>query len=693
MPLASAAAVVGSSWYSGLLPDPDIGIDEWSEEYRYLPPDSAEPGKWRTARTPYMRDIMRDLSPSSDIDDIVLVKGGQISGSETANNMLGYIMHIAPGRAMMVQPTVDAAKDYVRERINPLIDHTPVIRAKVGEAKSRDGSNTVKFKRFPGGFLAITGANSAQALQSRAIRYLVLDEIDRYPRDVDGQGDPIGMAIKRTDTFKRNRKIFKLSTPGNKDESRIAIDYAETDQRKYFVPCPHCGHMDYLRWERIHYDKAEPEKARAHCTDCGAVIEEHHKTWMMATENGAEWRATATSKRPKSRGYHLPGLYSPWRRWGDIATDYEQAVDLAARGDDTLLKKVVNMDFGEPYEQQGERATVDAIKARAEGYERRMVPYGGLILTAAVDVQHNRLECKSMAWGRQEEAWIVDYKVIWGDALQAEVWKQLDAWLLTPLRYQNGMEMRIAACAIDASDGHTAEEVYKFCRGKQARTVFAIKGAKSFDAPILPPPKQREVDRGGKRVKTGDLLWMIGVNQIKEALAGRLRVATSGKNYIHFGKWLPDEYWPQLGSEKLTKRFLNGNVYKRWEKISGVRNEAWDVLVYNYAAAVRIGINRWGEAQWRDCEMRLTQPDLLAALNPMPAPVDVAKTSQDEPARPGQVESETTHKNETTTAEIVAEKAPEPTRPAIPAPAPVMQRPAIPPPRPARRAAVSGYLR
>lgn len=619
MGYASAAAIVGAGWCAGLMPDPNIGVDEWADEFRYLPPDSSEPGKFRLARTPYMRQIMKDLSPLSDVEEVVLVKGGQISGSETANNLLGYIMHIAPGRVMMVQPTVDAAKDYVRERINPLIEHTPVIRAKVSESKSRDGGNTAKFKRFPGGFLAVTGANSAQALQSRAIRYLILDEIDRYPRDVDGQGDPIGMAVKRTDTFKRNRKIFKLSTPGNADESRIWLDYADSDKRKYFVPCPHCGHMDYLRWERIRYDKSTPEKAKVWCVECDATSEEYLKTWMMDPANGAEWRATAPSKRTKKHGYHLPGLYSPWRSWGDIAVDYEFAMELAARGDDTLLKKVTTMDMGEPYEQQGERATGGAIKARAEPYEHRMVPYGGMILTAAVDVQHNRLECKVMAWGRGEESWVVDYRVIWGDPLKSEVWAQLDALLLMPLRYQNGAEMRVAACAIDASDGHTANEVYQFCRGKSHRHVFAIKGAKAFDAAILPPPTAREVDRGGKRVKTGDLLWVIGVSQIKELLAGRLRVQSAGKNYIHFPKWLPEEYWPQLGSEKLTKRFMNGAVYKRWEKISGVRNEAWDVLVYNYAAAVRLGINRWGENQWSECEQRLTQADLFVTPPPLPA--------------------------------------------------------------------------
>lgn len=613
--LADAYSLVGLAWSDGLSPDPDIGFDEWADTYRHLPPDSSEPGKFRLSRTPFMRDILRDLSPASDIEEVVLVKGGQISGSETANNFLGAVIHLSPSRAMMVQPTVDAAKDYMRERINPLLEYTPVLRERVPLTKSRDGANTIKSKRFKGGFLVLTGANSATGLQSRAIRFLVLDEIDRYPRDVDGQGDPVGMAVKRTDTFDRNRKIFKLSTPGNKDDSRIMKDYAETDQRKYYVPCPHCLHMDYLRRERLRWPAGRPEAAAMVCTGCGAEIDEHHKTWMMAPENGAEWRATAVSKDPKKRGYHVPGLYSPkgWRSWGAIAMDLEHAELLSTRGDDTLLKKVVNLDLGEPYEAQAERAVAASLRARAEPYEMRSVPRGGLILTAAVDVQHNRLEGKIMAWGRQEECWVVDYQVFWGDPMQAAVWLELDAWLLRPLRYEpTGAEMRIAACPIDASDGHTMEEVYKFVRPRTARMVFAIKGHKTYDAPMLGSPIAREIDRSGVKVKTGDLLWQPGVNQIKNVLSARLRVDTPGRNCIHFGTWLPDNYWPMLASEKLTSKFINGNVYKRWVKIEGERNEGWDLLVYNYAAAIRLGVNRWGEANWLECERILTQSSLFA---------------------------------------------------------------------------------
>lgn len=617
--LASARRVVAQAWADGLMPDPDIKFDEWADVYRYLPPDASEPGKFRMSRTPFMRDILRDMSPSSPIEEIIIVKGGQISGSETINNFIGAMVHLAPGRMLLVQPTVDTMKEYMRERINPLFEHTPVIRGRISESKSRDGSNTVKFKRFPGGFIAGAGANSASSLQSRAVRYLALDEIDRYPKDVDGQGDPVGMAVKRTDTFKRNRKIIKNSTPGNADDSRIMKDYAETDQRKYFMPCPHCGHMDYFRAERFSYTPGQPETAGMACVGCGSIIEERYKTRMMDPASGAEWRATAPVKNSSKRGYHVPGFLSPlgWRSWAAIAEDHEIALLQDSRGDNALLKKVVNLDFGEPYKDQGEQARHTEIQSRAEDYPMRTVPAGGLILTAAVDVQHNRLEAKAMAWGRGEESWVVDYQVFWGDPLAQppfgkSVWEQLDDWLMRPMRHEpTGSEMRIACCPIDAGDGHTMHEVLKFVRPRTSRLLMGIKGHRNADAAMLPPPTPVEVDRAGIKVRTGDLLWMVGVNQIKNTLFARLALKTPGRNYIHFGKWLPDEYWPHLASERIVKKYLNGNVYKRWVKNEGQRNEGWDLLVYNYAAALRLGINRWGETNWLECEKILNQADLF----------------------------------------------------------------------------------
>lgn len=652
MALRCATQLVCAAWRDGLMPDPDMTIDTWADEYRRLPPTSAEPGQWRTERTPYMRDIMRDLSPGSGIDEVVLVKGGQISGSETANNVLGYVMHLAPGPAMLVQPTVDAGKDYVRERINPLIEYTPALQKRVSEARSRQGSNTTRFKKFPGGFLSVTGANSAQGLQSRAIRYLILDEIDRYPRDVDGQGDPVGMATKRTDTFRRNRKIMKLSTPGNKDDSRIIVDYETTDQRRYYLPCPHCGYMDYLRWENIHWPKGCPEEAHLVCTDCGGIIEEHHKTAMMDPGNGAEWRPTAQSSRPGLRGYHVPGLLSPigWRSWADIARDWEQAELAATRGDHTLKKKVTNLDFGEAYEEVGDKIAENELKARAEPYEQRMVPHGGLLISASADVQHNRIECHSIAWGRGEEAWVIDYHIIWGDPLLPGPWNELDAWLLKPYRHQSGVEMRIAAACIDAGDGHTANEVYKFTRTRAHRNIMAIKGDSRYGGPVIKSPSPVDVDIAGQKIKGGARIWLIGTETAKNTLYARLRVVDHGPNYIHFGQWLAGDYYSQLTAEKLVTRHLNGRSYKRWKNPPGARNEAWDTMVYAYAAAVRLGVNRWGEPKWLELEQRLKQADLLIemlAQTTTPhaeiAAADVAECAQDEAAHEMTVEQRHRH--------------------------------------------------
>ena len=626
--LADARAVVGSAWHAGLMPDPDINIPTWAAEHYHVG-TGAEKGRWRPDRAPYMDAVLRWMSPQDDTEEVVIIKGGQISGSETANCIITYYADIAPGPMMFVQPTVDAAIDYKRERINPTFTANPRVGKKIKAAKSRDSSNTAKYVTIPGGFLAMPGANSAQALQSRAIKIAIADEVDRWPRDVDGQGDPLGMVAKRLDTYRNQglSKFLKLSTPGNDDESLIQSEFLETDQHRIFLPCPHCGHMDYLRRDRLTWPKGRPDQAAIVCEDCGALIHEHHKSGMLAR---CEARPTAQSKRPRCHGISIPGLLSPWRKWADIAVDFDAAMADLARGSDAKLKKVVNLDFGDPYKTQAEEAKASELKSRAEPYPHRMVPYGGLIIGAAADVQHNRIEAKAMAWGRGEEAWVVDYAIFWGDTLQPAIWAAFDAWLLEPLRHQSGAPMRITACAIDSGDGTHTAEVYKFCRPRAYRNVFAVKGANSLDAKELAAPTWQEMDIQGKKVQKGIQLWQVGVHSIKNRLFCRLAVNTPGTNMIHFGNWLSEEYYDQLTSEKLVKHRSRGRGVKRWEAKPGVRNEAWDVLIYNYAAALRLGLTRWGEPKWLECEIRLKQADLIDGN----WPILEAQTAEEEPTPP-----------------------------------------------------------
>ena len=249
---------LGQVWRDGLRPDPLLTVSEWADTHRYLSPRaSAEPGRYRTDRTPYMRAIMDALSPSHPARRIVVMKSAQVGFTESGNCWIGYVIHHAPGPMLAVQPTVELAKRFSRQRIEPLIAESPALRERVKPSRARDAGNTVLSKEFPAGLLIITGANSAVGLRSMPARYLFLDEVDAYPPSADEEGDPVALAEARTRTFSWRSKVLLGSTPTIHGISRIEREYETSDQRRYFVPCPHCAHMQWLEFERLRWDKGK----------------------------------------------------------------------------------------------------------------------------------------------------------------------------------------------------------------------------------------------------------------------------------------------------------------------------------------------------------------------------------------------------------------------------------------------------
>jgi len=343
----TATDVYNEAFDSGLRPDPLLTVSEWADQHRRLSGKAAaEPGPWRTERTPYLREIMDGLSPLSPVERVVFMKGSQIGGSECGNNWIGYIIHKSPGPMMVVQPTVEMAKRNSKQRIDPLIEESSALRELVKSPRSRDSGNTVLSKEFPGGVLVMTGANSAVGLRSMAVRYLFLDEIDAYPGDVDGEGDPINLAFARTRTFAR-RKVFMVSTPLITGLSRIEAAFAESDQRRFWLPCPHCGEFQVLRFERLRWPKGEPQKVGYVCIGCERPIFNHHKATMLPR---GEWRPEAVGDG-RTRGYHLSSLYSPvgWYGWDRAADDWEKA-----QKDVERLKSFVNLVLGESWQERGD---------------------------------------------------------------------------------------------------------------------------------------------------------------------------------------------------------------------------------------------------------------------------------------------------------------------------------------------------
>lgn len=587
-PQISVESIYTGAFMQGLKLDPRLTVSEWADKYRFLSQKAAaEPGPWRTSRTPYLQEIMDCLSSNNPIQRVVFQAGAQIGKTECGNNWFGYVVHQAPGPMMIVQPTVDLAKRLSKQRLAPTIEESPVLRERIAEARARDSGNTMLVKEFLGGVLILTGANSAVGLRSMPVKNLFLDEIDAYPSDVEGEGDPVKLAERRTTTFAR-RKILMVSTPTIKDISRIEKEYLLSDQRKYYVPCPHCGNMDYIRWGNIVMEDLNPKTAKLLCCvkdergnitgGCGVLIEEHYKTEMLMK---GEWRATAPSDG-RTAGFHLSSLYSPlgWKSWAEICEEF-----LNARNDPPMLKEWVNTVLGETWEEEySAKIGAEGLAERVEEYKLLSVPEGGLLLTAGVDVQDNRLAVSVRAWGEGEESWLINWLEIYGDPARPEVWEQLDSVLDQDYPHINGTIMKIRASGIDTG-GHFTHEVYSYCRQRKHRGRIALKGQSQPGKPAIGKPSRQDVNYKNQTIKKGVDLWPVGVDTIKSVIYGRLKnPLKTGTGVYHFPLETPLEYFKQLTAEKQITKYRNGFPVRVWMKKEGVRNEALDCEVYAYAA-------------------------------------------------------------------------------------------------------------
>jgi phage terminase large subunit GpA-like protein len=617
------AGALARAWAAGLKPDPYLTVSEWADGHRMLAPRaSAEPGRYRTSRTPYMRAIMDALSPGHPAQRVVFMKAAQVGATEAGNNWIGFAIHQAPGPMLAVQPTVELAKRNSRQRIDPLIEESPALRERVKPARTRDAGNTMLSKEFAGGILIMTGANSAVGLRSTPARYIFLDEVDAYPASADEEGDPVTLAEARSLTFAHRRKVFLVSTPTIRGLSRIEREYEASDQRRYFVPCPHCGQTQWLQFDRLRWDKGRPETAAYHCEACERAIAEHHKTAMLAA---GEWRATAEARDPCTLGFHLSALYSPvgWLSWERIARSWE-----AAQGSDEAIRAFRNTILGETWVESGEAPDWQRLYDRRERWPPGTVPAGGLFLTAGTDVQKDRIEVDVWAWGRGLESWLVDHLVIEGGPEHAATWDSQAALLNKTWQHENGAHLRIARLAIDTD--YEAAAVYAWSRQQGFGQVAPVKGVEGFNrsSPVS-GPTYVDATVAGKRLRRGARLWTVAVSTFKTetyrylrldrpTAEDRARGVAFPAGTVHLPDWIESEWCKQLvGEQLLTVHTKCGFARLEWQKLRE-RNEALDCRVYARAAAWIAGADRWSEARWRDLEEQVRGSDAdVAAMEPL----------------------------------------------------------------------------
>lgn len=609
--LAGTDECVSFSFFKGLRPDPiHLTVSQWADEHRYLSSkSSAEPGRWTTKRTPYLREPMDSLSPQDPCKSVCMLFGSQLGKTETGLNWIGSIIDIAPGPGLMVQPTDKMVKKVTRQRLDPAIEDSPNLREKVVPAKGRDGGNNLESKEFPGGIILMVGSNAPSGLASMPIRYLFLDEVDRYPGDVGGEGDPVELARARTRTFGNSKELI-TSTPTEDGNSRIQTAFNETDQRHYYVPCPECEEKQVFKFGNLIWDKEEneegetihrPETVTYQCEHCGCLIPEHKKTWML--EEG-EWVAHNPAVK-KKKGYFLNSLYSPlgWYSWVEIIEDF-----LKSQKSPAQLKTFVNTVLAEVWQEKGDVPDWEAIYRRREEYDFGTFTKGTLFITAGVDIQRDRIELELVGWGRDFRSCSGDYIVIAGDTSKEEPWKQL--WALLKNKWPiegTDVQLPIAMMAVDSSD--QTQVVYNQVRKVADPRVMAVKG-KDKQIVMVAQPKYMDINYDGKRIARGVKLWNVGVSIIKTEIYGFFRLMPpleEGKpnppGFCRFPQY-EKEFFRQITAEQRVKRTVNGQTAYRWEK-KYERNEALDCRVYARAAAYVYGIDRFTEEQWEQLEGRL----------------------------------------------------------------------------------------
>lgn len=542
-----------------LAPPPKLTVSEWADGYRKLSSEaSAEPGQWRTSRAPYQQEIMDAINDSST-EIVVVMSSAQVGKTELLLNIIGYFIDYDPAPILLLQPTLEMAEAFSKDRLATMIRDTTVLKNKVGDIKARNSGNTLLHKTFPGGHVTLAGANSPSSLASRPIRVLLCDEVDRYPFSAGAEGDPVNLAAKRTTTFWNKKKIY-VSTPTIKGASRIETEYEDSTMEQWCLPCPYCGKHQPLTWGQIRFDDASME-----CLYC-----RERSTEAEWKSGKGEWRARR--KHRNKRGFHLNELSSPWKPWSEIIEDFREA----KKNTDTF-KVWINTSLGESWEEQGEKADEETLLKRRQRYNAQL-PDNVLVLTAGVDTQDDRLEVEIVGWGLGKESWGIEYKVFYGDPSQTIVWNELDDYLSRTWKYANGEGLVISCTCID-SGGHYTSEVYKFCKTREHRRIFAVKGKGGEGIPF--------VGRASRTNREKVALFMLGVDQGKETLLSRLKLEFEGEGYCHFpiegDRGYDEAYFKGLTSEKRVIKYYKGRPKVEWLKKSGTRNEPLDLR--NYATA------------------------------------------------------------------------------------------------------------
>lgn len=578
-----------NAFAEGLRPIPDLTVDEWCDLFGKLPPSVSEPGRFRVDRIPYMREILRNMTPNNGINKIIMMFGAQLAKTEVLNQFQAYLMHYNPTSYIFYQPTVELVESYVKNKINPMIDSNEVLSPIFKNSKT----NNLTEKTYKGCVGTYKGANSGSGFRMLSVPVVLGDEIDAWPRDVEGEGSPIKLAGNRTTSFGAKAKEIYPSTPTEKDNSNVEDEFLKGDQRYYFVPCPCCKSMQRLVMSNLKYTKNPNNELKAEdvyyqCEYCPEKITEDKKTWMLA--NG-EWKAMNPDAPSNVRSYQLSGLYSPlgWLSWGKICDEW-----LFAQKDREALRAFINTRLGETFFEASSQPSYAQLKERKDdNIKQYEVDERVVKLYAGIDTQDNRFAILVLGFGKDQEQFVVAYEEILGSPANKETWDQLKTFVDRPFKHRSGNEIFISSAAIDTG-GHHTSAVYNFVRQNQNK-YYAIKGASNSMGNFMKEGSDIDFDhQTGQKFTNSLKLWLVNTILAKKTIYSFINNMLDKKNLegagvIHFSGSLPDAFFPMLVSERLIRKQVNGAIKEEFILQKGIRNEALDCYVYAYSVAYAIG--------------------------------------------------------------------------------------------------------
>ena len=569
-------------------PAPKLSLVEWAETYRVLPTGSAVPGKWQTSRVEPAREVMLAVTQPG-VRKLTVMGPSQLLKTDLLLNIIGYFAHQDPSPMILMQPDIGTAEAFSKDRLAKMIESTPVLAELFSDKSRKTSKNSVLYKVFPGGSVSLVGSNSPSGLAMRAVRVVLVDEIDRAAKSAGNEGTPLLLLEKRMTTFWNSLSV-RVSSPTIQGDSAIEAEYEQSDKRVWHSKCPHCNQYEVPQWAQVSWPKGEPSKAVYTCSACDKPWTEPQR--MRAIRNG---KYIATAPFAGHAGFKLNGLASPWLSVGQIAEEF-----LIAKEDTDMLKTFWNTRMAETWVVQGDKPDYIRLYERRESYQANTIASKQIVfMTCGADVQKDRIECEIVGWSRDKQSWSIDYRTFWGETHTEEPWAKLDALLAETWQTPAGLPMQISMLAVDS--GYNTQHVYNFCRKYSVNRVRAIKGSAEL-ATKFGTPSAVDLNSSGERLKRAAQVWPLGVSLLKSELYGWLKLAGAGEDGIYPPGFchLPDyseQHFKQLCAEQLVELKVKGRTKYEWQKTME-RNEQLDCRVYARAAAAMFGMDLMKPEDW-----------------------------------------------------------------------------------------------